>query len=162
MRVRILAAVLKPWASFFTLHCPSSLSCLNEYLTIDSGANVYEQPSRINCSIWLDASQRNRDGVCVNRSEDRILRCIRTCLCLLPLMECVNRHFNIMNSMTLYVKMYTNSLISSVVEYLLVVKSGGRAVERWTVNRCSIPTTAVSKLRQFRSPHTAYVFRKRH
>ena len=34
------AAVLKPWASFFTLHCPSSLRCLNEYLTIDSGGYV--------------------------------------------------------------------------------------------------------------------------
>ena len=53
---------------FFTLHCSSSLSCINEYLTIDSGGYVYEQPSRINCSIWLDASQRRRDGVCVNRS----------------------------------------------------------------------------------------------
>ena len=34
--------------------------------------------------------------------------------------------------------------------------SGGRAVERRTVNRGdggSIPPTAVSKLRQFRSPH---------
>ena len=28
------AAVLKPWASVFTLHCSSSLSCLNEYLTV--------------------------------------------------------------------------------------------------------------------------------
>ena len=36
---------------------------LNEYLAIDSGGYVYEQPSRINCSIWLDASQRSRDGV---------------------------------------------------------------------------------------------------
>ena len=34
----------------------------------DSGGYVYEQPSRINCSIWLDASQRSRDGVCVKRS----------------------------------------------------------------------------------------------
>ena len=38
------AAVLKPWASFFTLHCSSSVSCINEYLTIDSGDYVYEQP----------------------------------------------------------------------------------------------------------------------
>ena len=53
------AAVLKPWASFFTLHCSSSLSCLTEDLAIDSGGYVYEQPSR----IWLDASQRSRDGV---------------------------------------------------------------------------------------------------
>ena len=46
-----------------------------------------------------------------------------------------------------------------------VRRSGGRAVERRTVNRGdggSIPPTAVSKLRQFRSPHIAYVFRKRH
>ena len=51
------AAVLKSWASFFTLHYSSSLSCINEYLAIDSGGYVYEQPSRINYSIWLDASQ---------------------------------------------------------------------------------------------------------
>ena len=50
------AVVLKPRASFFTLHCSSSLSCINEYLAIDSGGYVCEQPSRINCSIWLDAS----------------------------------------------------------------------------------------------------------
>ena len=36
---------------------------MNVYLHIDSGGYVYEQPSRINCSIWLDASQRSRDGV---------------------------------------------------------------------------------------------------
>ena len=35
------AAVLKPWASVFTLHCSSSLSCINEYLAIDSGGYVY-------------------------------------------------------------------------------------------------------------------------
>ena len=54
------AAVLKPWASVFTLHCSSPLSCINEYLAIvKSGGYVYEQPSRINCSMWLDASQRS-------------------------------------------------------------------------------------------------------
>ena len=38
----------------------------------------------------------------------------------------------------------------------LSVRSGGRVVERRTVNRGdsgSIPLSAVSKLRQFRSPH---------
>ena len=38
----------------------------------------------------------------------------------------------------------------------VIVRSGGRVVERRTVNRGdggSIPSTAVSKLRQFRSPH---------
>ena len=48
---------------FFTLHCSSSLSCVNEYLATDSNGHVYDQPSRINCSIWLDASQRSRHGV---------------------------------------------------------------------------------------------------
>ena len=57
------AAVLKPWASFFTLHCSSSLSCINEYMATDSGGYVYEQPSRINCSIWLDVSQRSWDVI---------------------------------------------------------------------------------------------------
>ena len=38
------AVVLKPWARFFTLHCSSSLSCINEYLAIDSGGYVYAQP----------------------------------------------------------------------------------------------------------------------
>ena len=51
--------VLQSWASFFTLHCSRSLSCIHEYLAIDSGGYAYEQPSRINCSIWLDASQRS-------------------------------------------------------------------------------------------------------
>ena len=50
------AAVLKLWASVFTLHCSSSLSCINEYLAIDSGGYVYEPPSRINFRLWLDAS----------------------------------------------------------------------------------------------------------
>ena len=47
----------------------------------------------------------------------------------------------------------------------LEVGSGGRAVERRTVNRRdggAIPPTAVSKFYQFRSPHIACVFRKRH
>ena len=70
------AAVLKPWATYFTLHCSSSLSCINEYLAIDSGGCVYEQPSHINYSIWLDASQRSRDGVWVNRSVREVkLKC---------------------------------------------------------------------------------------
>ena len=57
------AAVLKPWERLLTLHCSSSLSSMNEYIAIDSGGYVYEQPSCINCSIWLDGSHRSRDGV---------------------------------------------------------------------------------------------------
>ena len=65
------AAVLKPWASFFTLHCSSSLSCIHEYLAIDTGGYVYEQPSRINYSIWLDRcfpEKPNLNCVWANRS----------------------------------------------------------------------------------------------
>ena len=36
------AVVLKPWESVFALPFSSSLSCINEYLTIDSGGYVYE------------------------------------------------------------------------------------------------------------------------
>ena len=39
------------------------ISPVNEHLAIDSGGNVYEQPSYINCSIRLDASQRSQNGV---------------------------------------------------------------------------------------------------
>ena len=72
-RFESCAAVLKPW-EFFSLHCSSSFSCINEYLAIDSGGYVYEQPSCINCSIWPDASQRSWDGVWVNR-------CVREVKC---------------------------------------------------------------------------------
>ena len=41
-------------------------SCITEYLAIDSGGYVYKQ--HINCSTWLDASQRSRDGIWENRS----------------------------------------------------------------------------------------------
>ena len=58
------AAVLKPWAGFLLyIYFTSSLSCINEYMALGSGGYVYEQPSCINYSIWLDASQRSQDGV---------------------------------------------------------------------------------------------------
>ena len=49
--------------------------------------------------------------------------------------------------------MFITSIIMFCYEY---VGSGGHTVERWTVNRGnygSIPPTALSKLREFRSPH---------
>ena len=49
------AAVLKCCARLCTLICTSSVSCINEFLTIESGGYMYEQPSHINYSIWLDA-----------------------------------------------------------------------------------------------------------
>ena len=55
-RIRILCCGVKTLGkvSLYSI----SLSCINEYLAIDSGEYVYKQPLRINCSIWLDASQR--------------------------------------------------------------------------------------------------------
>ena len=66
------AAGLKHWASVITLHWSCSHSCINEYLAIVIGGYVYEQPSRINWSIWLDASQRSWYGVWVNRSASEV------------------------------------------------------------------------------------------
>ena len=107
--------MLKPWASFFNLHCSSSFSCINEYLAIDKGGYVYEQPSHINYSIWLDASQRSWDGVWLNRSagevkyisalsspDDWILCWIRNYLYFLPIrpghlyLSCICTRFNIL------------------------------------------------------------------
>ena len=56
---RFKSCGVKTLGKFFTLNCSSSLSCINEYLAIDSGGYVYEQSSRINSSIWLDVSQRS-------------------------------------------------------------------------------------------------------
>ena len=62
-RFKSYAVVLKLWASLFTLHCSSSLSCIIEYQALDSGGYVYEQSSCINYSIKLDAFQRSRECV---------------------------------------------------------------------------------------------------
>ena len=50
-QLRILFCSVKPWESFFILHCSSSLSCINVYLAIDSGGYLYEQSSSINYSM---------------------------------------------------------------------------------------------------------------
>ena len=75
----------------FHSNCFCSFSCINEYLAIDSGGYV---SSHINCSMWLDASQKPRwcliEQVCqgskvysaLNGPEDWILHYIRTCLYL--------------------------------------------------------------------------------
>ena len=52
------SAMLQPWASFFTLHCSSSIGCINEYLAIDRGGYVYKQPSHINCSMWIKCQHK--------------------------------------------------------------------------------------------------------
>ena len=49
--VRILCDCVITLGKFVHSTLLQLLSCINEYLAIDSGGYVYEQPSRINCSI---------------------------------------------------------------------------------------------------------------
>ena len=45
-------ATISKLGRFCSLHdAPSSLSCINEYLALNSGGNVSELSSRINCCI---------------------------------------------------------------------------------------------------------------
>ena len=50
-KVRILCCCFEHCASFVTLYCSSSPSCMNEYLDIDSGGYLYEQPLCSSCSV---------------------------------------------------------------------------------------------------------------
>ena len=47
------AVVLKHWASVFTLHFSSSLSCTYEYLAIDGIGYVYEHRALIVAYGWM-------------------------------------------------------------------------------------------------------------
>ena len=48
--------------------CPSSLSCINEYLAINSGGNTGVNSLRPVIAVWLNSSQRSQVGVRMNRS----------------------------------------------------------------------------------------------
>ena len=61
--VGILCCRVKPWAGVFTIHCSSSLSCMNVYMTIDSGGYLCANSLRALIAEWLDVSPRSRDGV---------------------------------------------------------------------------------------------------
>ena len=52
--------------SCFTLHCSTSISCINKYQTIDRGGYLYTNRFRALIAAWLDVSQRSRDGVRLN------------------------------------------------------------------------------------------------
>ena len=70
----------------YVYELPSSINCSiwvdAEYLATDSGGYVYEPPSSINCSIWLDARSATEIKIksVLSNPEDRILRYIRTYL----------------------------------------------------------------------------------
>ena len=67
IRVRILWCSVKTFWQVFSLYI-APVHSVNEYLAIDSRGYLYEQPTCINCSIWLDAFQKSWDGVWENRS----------------------------------------------------------------------------------------------
>ena len=50
----------------FSPRCPSSLSCVNEYLAIDSGGTMCSL--RVVIAVWPNAPQRSRVGVGMSRS----------------------------------------------------------------------------------------------
>ena len=59
---------LKPWEDLFTLHCSSSLSSMNEHLAKDSDVYVCMNCLPTLIAAWLNACQRSRNGVWLNRS----------------------------------------------------------------------------------------------
>ena len=58
----------KYWAVSFSPLCLSSLSCIDEHLAIDSGGNVSANSFSAVIVAWLNASQRSRFVVGINRS----------------------------------------------------------------------------------------------
>ena len=59
---------VEQWTSWFMLHCPSLLSCLNEYLAIDDGGHFYTSILHVLITAWLNSSQINLDYDQWNRS----------------------------------------------------------------------------------------------
>ena len=57
----------------FTPHCPSSLSCIDEYLAIDSDGLCERKVYRAVIPVRLNASQRSWTCVCKNRSARRVI-----------------------------------------------------------------------------------------
>ena len=73
--VRMLCGRVKP-SEKFSLYI-ALLHSLYEYLVVDNGGYVYTNNLRVLITAWLNVSQRNRDGVRLNRSDDRILLSLR-------------------------------------------------------------------------------------
>ena len=63
IRAQILCCCVRLWASLFTLHCSSSLTCTNEYLAIDSGGHLHTTDLHILKVAWLDAIPREVEMV---------------------------------------------------------------------------------------------------
>ena len=70
-RVRILCRYVECWAGSFILHCSSSLSCTNEYLTIANGGYLCTN-SLSACSVYGCFTEKSRwrstEYVCQSQS----------------------------------------------------------------------------------------------
>ena len=66
--VDFCAAVSNFGKVFFNLHCSSSLTCMNVYMTIDSGGYLCTNSLCVLIASWLDASPRSLDDVWLNGS----------------------------------------------------------------------------------------------
>ena len=57
----------EPLASLITPRCHSSLSCINEYLAIQTVVDMWTNSLRAAIATWLNTSQRSWDGLGMNR-----------------------------------------------------------------------------------------------
>ena len=57
-----------PLASLITPRCHSSLSCINEYLAIQTVVDIWTNSLRAAIAAWLNTSQRSWYGLGMNRS----------------------------------------------------------------------------------------------
>ena len=57
----------EPLASLITPRCHSSLSCINEYLAIQTVVDMWTNSLRAAIAAWLNTSERSWDGLGMNR-----------------------------------------------------------------------------------------------
>ena len=55
-----LRCCMEAWTFSFSPQCPSSLSCINEYLAIDGGRDASKKSLHAVIAVWLNVSQRSR------------------------------------------------------------------------------------------------------
>ena len=58
----------EPLASLITPRCHNSLSCINEYLAIQTVVDMWTNSLRAAIAAWMNTSQRSWDGFGMNRS----------------------------------------------------------------------------------------------
>ena len=62
------AVVLNLGLSLSAQHCSSSLSCMKDYMAVDSGGYVCTNSLPTLTAVWLDASQRRQSSFQLNVS----------------------------------------------------------------------------------------------